>query len=56
MKENLYYESGEALEQVAQKSCGCPLPRSVQSQVEWGFEQPGLVEGALAHDGEDGTK
>ena len=32
------------LEQVAQRSCGCPLPGSVQSQAGWGFEQPGLVE------------
>jgi len=28
-REILYYESGEALEQTAQRSCGCPLPRSV---------------------------
>ena len=38
----------EALEQVAQGSCGCPLPGSVQGQVGWGFEQPGLVEGVFA--------
>jgi len=41
-----YSEGGEALAQVAQRSCGCPLPGSVQGQVGWGFEQPGLVEGA----------
>jgi len=25
-------------------SCGCPLPGSVQGQVGWSSEQPGLVE------------
>jgi len=48
-KEILYYESGEGLDQVAQRSCGCPLPGSVQGQVGWGFEQPGLVEGVHVH-------
>jgi len=37
------------MEQVAQRSCGCPLPRNVQDQVGWAFEQPGLVEGVPAH-------
>jgi len=32
-KEMLYCEGGEALEQVAQRSCGCPLPGNVQGQV-----------------------
>ncbi|KAK4826704.1 hypothetical protein QYF61_010919, partial [Mycteria americana] len=36
-------EGGGTLEQVAQRSCGCPLPGSVQGQVGWGFEQPDLV-------------
>ncbi|NXM26531.1 TYW1 synthase, partial [Oxyruncus cristatus] len=35
---------GEALAQVAQRSCGCPSPASVQA----GLEQPGLVEGVPA--------
>jgi len=43
MKENLCYEGGEALEQVAQRSCGCSLPGSVQGQAGQGFEQPDLV-------------
>jgi len=30
MKEILYCEGGETLEQVTQRSCGCPLPGSVQ--------------------------
>jgi len=27
-----YYEGGETLEQVSQRSCGCPLPGSVRGQ------------------------
>ena len=48
-EEVLHCEGGEVLEQVAQRGCGCPLPGSVQDQVGWGFEQPGLVEGIPAH-------
>jgi len=33
----------------AQRSCNCPLPGSVQGQVGWGFELPGLVKGVPAH-------
>ena len=44
----LYYEGGDALAQPAQRSPGCPLPGSVQGQVGWGFEQPGLVDGVSA--------
>jgi len=35
--------------QVAQRSCGCPLPGNVQDQVGRGLEHPGLVEGGPAH-------
>ena len=42
-EEVLYCEGGAALEQVAQRGCGCPLPGSVQGQAGWGFEQPDLV-------------
>jgi len=45
----IYCEGGEALEQIAQRSCGCLLPGSVQGQVGWGFEQPGVVEGVPVH-------
>jgi len=48
-KEILYSEGGEALAQVAQRSCGCPLPGSVQGQVGQGSERPGLAEGVLGH-------
>jgi len=47
-KEILYSEGGVALAQVAQRSCGCPLPGRVQGQVGRGSEQPGLVEGVPA--------
>jgi len=32
-EEILYYEGGETLVQVTQRSCGCPLPGSVQGHV-----------------------
>jgi len=35
--------------QVAQRSCGCPIPGSAEGQAGWGSEQPGLVEGVPAH-------
>ena len=41
--EVLYYESGEALDQAAQRGCGCLIPGHVQSQVGWGPGQPGLL-------------
>jgi len=52
----LYYEGDEALDQVAQRSCGCLLPDSVQDQAGWRFEQPGLVEGVPAHGRWDGNQ
>jgi len=32
--------------QAVQRSCGCPLPGSVQGQAEWCLEHPGLEEGS----------
>ena len=55
-EEILYSECGEALEQVDQTSCGCPIPGSVESQVGWGFEQPGLVVGVTAHSRDAGIR
>ena len=52
----LHYEGGEALEQIARRGCGCPLPGSVQGQAGWGFEQPDLVEGVPAHGRGVGTR
>ncbi|RMC12024.1 hypothetical protein DUI87_11157 [Hirundo rustica rustica] len=43
-EEVLVYKSGEALAQVVQRSCGCPIPKSVLGQAGQGLEQPGLVE------------
>jgi len=45
----LHHEGGEALEQIAQRSCGCLLPGSVQGQAGWTSEQPDLVEDVPAH-------
>ena len=36
-------ESGEVLEQAAQRGCGCPVPGGVQDQVGWGPGQADLV-------------
>ena len=41
---------------VAQRSCGCLLPGSVQGQVGWSSEQPGLVEDVPAHGRGGGTR
>lgn len=46
----------EVLVQVAQRSCGCPPPGSVQGQDRWGFEQPDLVEVVPALGGGVGTR
>lgn len=53
-EEILYCEDEEALQKVAQRSCGCCIPGSVH-HVGWGSEQPGLVEGVHAHDRGVGT-
>ena len=41
--EVLYRESGEVMEQAAQRGCGCSIPGGVQDQVGWGPGQPHLV-------------
>ena len=40
---------GDALEQVAQGGCGCPIPGSIQGQAGCDSGQPGLVVGDPAH-------
>ncbi|KAJ7407533.1 hypothetical protein WISP_125954 [Willisornis vidua] len=45
----LYCEGGEAVKQVVQRSCECPIPASVQSQADWSSEESGLGEGVPAH-------
>jgi len=42
-------ESGDAQEQVAQRSCGCPIPGGIQGQAGCGSGQPGLMAGNPAH-------
>ena len=37
------------LEQVAQRSCGCPITGSVQGQAAWDFEPSDLVKDVPAH-------
>ncbi|KFU85660.1 Ras GTPase-activating-like IQGAP3, partial [Chaetura pelagica] len=44
-------EGGESLGQVAQRSCGCPIPGGVEGQVGWGLEQPGLLGARPGHMG-----
>ena len=40
---------GDALEQVAQGGCGCPIPGGIQGQAGCVSGQPGLVVGNPAH-------
>jgi len=37
------------LAQVAQRSCGCPIPGGIQDQVVWGPGQPDPVGGNPAY-------
>jgi len=44
-KEEIFYsEGGETLTQVAQRGGRGPIPGNIQGHVEWGSEQPCLVE------------
>jgi len=45
----ILFIGGDALEQVAQGGCGCPIPGGIQGQAGCGSEQPGLVVGDPAH-------
>ena len=36
-------ESGEVMEQAAQRGCRCSVSGGVQGQVGWGPGQPGIV-------------
>jgi len=49
MEEVFHPEGGDALEQVAQGGCGCPIPGGIQGQAGCGSGQPGLVVGDPAH-------
>ena len=49
IRRKFFTEGGDTLEQVAQGSCGCPIPGGTQDQAGCGSEQPGLVAGNPAH-------
>ena len=42
-------EGVDALEQVAQGGCGCPIPAGIQGPAGCGLGQPGLEVGDPAH-------
>lgn len=44
-RSDIFTQGGDALEQVAQGSCGCPIPGGIQGQAGCGSEQPGLEVG-----------
>ena len=48
-KEVFHTEDGDALEQVAEGGCGCPIPGGIQGQAGCGSGQPGQVVGDPAH-------
>ena len=48
-------EGGDALEQVAQGGCGCPIPGGIQGQAGCGSGQPDLVVGNPAYNRGDKT-
>lgn len=48
-KEILHFEGDEALDQVAQISCGCSMSASVQDLAGWSSEVPGLERSVPAH-------
>jgi len=49
VRKKFFTQCDVALKQVAQRSCGCPIPGGIQGQVGWGPEQPDLVHGSPAH-------
>ena len=48
-EEVFHTEGGDALEQVAQGGCGCPIHAGIQGQAGCGSGQPGLVVGDPTH-------
>ena len=48
-KQAFYNKGGETLGQVAQRGCGSPNSRNIQSQAGWGSEQPDLVKDIPAY-------
>lgn len=56
MEEILYYACGEAVEQVAQRNCECPISVGIQGPSKRVFAQPGLVAGIPGHGMGVGTR
>lgn len=52
-EEIVYYEHGEALVKVVQRSCGSSITGSFQGQTGWGS---GPVEDVFVHDREGGIR
>ena len=52
----VHSEGGEALEQVAQRGCGCPIPGGIEGQAGCGSGQPALVVGDPAQSRGIGTR
>lgn len=55
-KKILHYESGEALEHVAQRNCGYPIPESVQGQTGWALNNLLWLSRATPHGKEFGDR
>ena len=53
-EEVFYAEGGEALAQVAQRGCGCPIPGDFQGEAESGPGQPDLAVHVPVHCTETG--
>jgi len=49
VRRKFFTQGGDALEQVAQGGCGCPIPGGIQGQAGCGSGQPDLVVGNPAH-------
>jgi len=50
IRKKFFYDKGsEAVEQIARRSSGGPIPGNIQGQVGQGSEQPDLVEDVPAH-------
>ena len=54
--EEVFTQSGDTLEQVAQGSCGFPITGGLQGQAGCSSGQPGLVVGNPAHSMGVGTR
>ena len=42
VRKKFFTQSGEALEQIAQRSCECPYPGGAEGQLRWDPGQPDL--------------